>query len=172
MPALEALPTEQRRWTVKTVGSAPIPGFIDDISYLIDPNQHTAVVKGHIDNKGGKLRAGQFVSATVDLSAPPDVVEVPSDAVVDDGQQCVVFMESDAAKHYYTMRRIELTQRFDKTVFVRSKPFTEAEQHTPEEELGLLPKEPLRPGERILGTGVGELKAVTLDKASQSEKGQ
>src|SRR5262249_41983772 len=136
-----------------------------------DPNQHTAVVKGHIDNKEGKLRAGQFISATVELPAPPDVVEVPSDAVVDDGQQCVVFVQTDPVKHYYTMRRVELTHHFDKTVFVRSKPFTKAEQRTPEEEeLGILPKEPLRPGERILQTGVGELKAVLLDKDSQPEK--
>ena len=99
------------------------------------------------------------------------MVEVPSDAVVDDGQQCVVFVQTDAAKHYYTMRRVELTQRFEKTVFVRSKPFTKAEQRTPEEEeLGLLPKEPLRPGERILQTGVGELKAALLDKESEPNK--
>jgi cobalt-zinc-cadmium efflux system membrane fusion protein len=170
LPTLEALPTAQRRWTVKTVGSDPIPGFIDDIGYIIDPNQHTAVVKGHIDNKDGKLRAGQFVTATVELPAPPDVVEVPSDAVVDDGQQCVVFVQSDAQKPHYTMRRVELTQRFDKRVFVRSKPFTKVEERTSEEEeLGLLPKEPLRPGERILASGVGELKAVLLDKESQPE---
>jgi cobalt-zinc-cadmium efflux system membrane fusion protein len=171
LPALEALPTEKRRWTVRTVGSDPLPGFIDDISYLIDPNQHTAVVKGHIENKEGKLRGGQFVSAAVELPAPPDVVEVPSDAVVDDGQQCVVFVQTDPTNQHYTMRRIELRQRFDKTVFVRSKPFPKADQRSPEEEeLGLLPKEPLRAGERILGTGVGELKAVLLDKASQPEK--
>jgi cobalt-zinc-cadmium efflux system membrane fusion protein len=170
LPALEVLSKEQRRWTVKTVGSAPIPGFIDDIGYLIDPNQHTAVVKGHMENKQGTLRAGQFVSATVELPAPPDVVEVPSDAVADDGQQCVVFVQSDAAKHYYTMRRVQLLERFDKTVFVRSTPFPKAELRTSEEEeLGLLPRQPLRPGERVLGSGVGELKAVVIDRGLPSE---
>jgi cobalt-zinc-cadmium efflux system membrane fusion protein len=168
LPALETLSTGQRRWTVKTVGSDPIPGFIDDIGYLIDPNQHTAVVKGHIDNKEGKLRAGQFISATVELPPPADVVEVPSDAVVDDGQQCTIFVQTDSMKHHYTMRRVQLTHRFDRSVFVRSKPFTKAEERTPEEEeLGILPKEPLGPGERILQTGVGELKAFLLDKESQ-----
>jgi cobalt-zinc-cadmium efflux system membrane fusion protein len=171
LPTLDALPSDLRRWTVKTVGSDPIPGFIDDIGYLIDPNQHTAVVKGHIDNKEGKLRGGQFISATVPLPAPSDVVEVPVDAVVEDGQQCVVFVQTDAEKHCYTMRRVELTHRFDKTAFVRSKPFAKAEECTPEEkEQGLLPKEPLLPGERILQTGVGELKAALLDKESQSKK--
>jgi cobalt-zinc-cadmium efflux system membrane fusion protein len=170
LPVLEALTSEQRRWTVKTVGSNPIPGYIDDIGYLIDPNQHTAVVKGHIDNKDGKLRAGQFISATVELPPPADVVEVPTDAVVDDGQQCVVLVQTDPGKSHYTLRRVQLTHRFDKTVFVRSKPFTPAEALTPEEkELGMLPREPLRPGERILPTAVGELKAALLDKESQPE---
>jgi cobalt-zinc-cadmium efflux system membrane fusion protein len=171
LPVLEALPSEQRRWTVKTVGSEPIAGFIDDIGYIIDPNQHTAVVKGHINNKDGKLRAGQFISATVELPPPPDVVEVPIEAVVDDGQQSVVFVQTDAAKHHYTMRRVQLLQRFDRTVFVRSQRFARGTERTPEEEeLGLLPKEPLVAGERILPTAVGELKAALLDKEAQPDK--
>jgi cobalt-zinc-cadmium efflux system membrane fusion protein len=125
------------------------------------------VVKGHIDNPRGVLRGGQFITATVDLPPPPDVVEVPIDAVVDDGQQSVVIVEADAAKHYYTMRRVELTQRFDKTAFVRSKPFAKDEELTAEEtELGMQPKQPLLPGERILLSGVGELKAALLDLES------
>jgi cobalt-zinc-cadmium efflux system membrane fusion protein len=173
LPALEALPTAQRRWTIRTVGSAPVQGFIDDIGYIIDPNQHTAVVKGHIDNPHSALRGGQFISATVALPPPPDVVEVPVDAVVDDGQQSVVFVQTDPKNHpdQFTMRRVELKERFEKTVFVRSKPFTKQEQRTAEEaELGMLPREPLRPGERIVQTGVGELKAALLDRESQPEK--
>jgi cobalt-zinc-cadmium efflux system membrane fusion protein len=178
LPTLLALTTSQRRWTVRTVGQLGkegTEGRIDDISYLIDPNQHTAVIKGHIenpvdpDNPDGRIRAGQFVTATVQLPPPPDVVEVPADAVVDDGRQSVVFVETDAQKHLYTMRRVELTQRFDKTVFVRSKPFDKKEQPTKEEqELGLLLKEPLLPKDRILQTGVGELKAALLDKEESS----
>jgi cobalt-zinc-cadmium efflux system membrane fusion protein len=164
LPVLEKLPSAERRWTVQTVGSPPIPGRIDDISYILDPNQHTGIVKGHIENPGEVLRAGQFITATVELPPPPDVVEVPTEAVVDDGQQCVVFVATDPQKHLYTMRRVDLMQRFDKSVFVRSKPFTKEEQRTPEEaELGILPKEPLHPGERVLQTGVGELKAALLD---------
>jgi len=170
LPALQALPTAERRWTVRTVGSPPVQGFISDIGYLIDPNQHTAVVKGYIDNPGEVLRAGQFISATVQLPPPEDVVEVPIDAVVDDGQQSVVFVQSDPKKHpdYFTIRRVVLMQRFDRTAFVRSKPFAKGEQRTAEEEeLGVLPKEALGRGDRILQTGVGELKAALLDKESE-----
>ncbi len=60
LPGLHALKTRTQdhvRWTVRTVGIQPIDGFVDDISYLIDPNQHTAVVRGHIPNPDGLLRA-------------------------------------------------------------------------------------------------------------------
>src|SRR5262249_11989579 len=53
LPTLLNLPPDRRRWTVRTVGASPqegIPGTIDEISYLIDVNQHNAVIKGHIDN--------------------------------------------------------------------------------------------------------------------------
>jgi cobalt-zinc-cadmium efflux system membrane fusion protein len=171
LPALQSLPERSRSWTITTTGSFPLPGYIDDISYIIDPSDHTAKIKGHLDNKEGRLLAGKMVSAKVDLPAPQDVVEVPTDAVVDDGQQCIVFVKSNAEKQYYTMRRVELVARFDQTVFVRSKPFTEAEQPTAEErELGIFPKKPLLPGERILRTGVGELKTALLDKESQPQQ--
>ena len=55
LPALEALDRNERRWTVRTVGAASaagLPGTIDEIGYLIDPNQHTAVIKGYVENPG------------------------------------------------------------------------------------------------------------------------
>ncbi|HEV8000342.1 MAG TPA: efflux RND transporter periplasmic adaptor subunit [Planctomycetaceae bacterium] len=174
---LQALPERARSWTITTAGSQPMKGYIDDISYIIDPNDHTVKVKGHIDNKEGRLLAGKMISAKVELPPPADVVEVPTDAVVDDGQQSIVFVQTDAEKQYYTMRRVELVGRFDHTLFVRDKPFTKAEERTAEEaELGMLPKQPLSPGERILRTGVGELKIALLDLESQprqkSNKGE
>ena len=36
-----------------------------------------------------------------------------------------------------------------------------------EAELGMLPKRPLVPGERVLESGVGELKTALLDRESQ-----
>jgi membrane fusion protein, heavy metal efflux system len=172
LPQLEALQESSHDlipWTVTTVGAPPMKGFIDDISYLIDPNQHTAVIKGYIENKDAKLRGGQFISATVDLPPPPDVVELPINAVIEDGQQTVVFVQTDAAKEQYTMRRVEVTNRFQYRVFVRSKPFEKGEELSSDDiELRLLPKEPLRPGERVLQTGVNELKAVLVDRESQA----
>jgi cobalt-zinc-cadmium efflux system membrane fusion protein len=238
LPTLNTLTRDQKTWTVRTVGATvatEVKGPIEEIGYLIDPNQHTAIIKGYIKNPKEQMRAGQFVSATIQIPAPKDVVEVPIDAVVEDGKYCVVFVETDPAQHRYTMRRVQLTHRFEKTVYVRSKEFdvsftgstihdnttvsgirnttdltvgqavvgpgipadttikavgtttimlsqpatatAEAvslkaiEQLTAEEkEQGMLPREPLKPGERILKSGVGELKAALIDLESSPSK--
>jgi cobalt-zinc-cadmium efflux system membrane fusion protein len=163
---------KQMPWIVKTVGSDPIPGVIDDIGYIIDPNQHTAVVKGHIDNAKELLRAGQFITATVDLLPPPGVVEVPMDAVVEDGQQAIVFVQNKQNQDVFTMRRVQVTHRFEETAFVRSTDFPSKELRLTREEReqGLLPKELLHVGERALRRGAVELKAALLDKESQPGK--
>jgi cobalt-zinc-cadmium efflux system membrane fusion protein len=168
LPNLNALIHEQKKWTVKTVGvtgTTEIEGPIEEIGYLIDPNQHTAVIKGYINNPREALRAGQFISATVQIPPPKDVVEATLDAVVEDGQISVVFVQTDPKKHHYTMRRVQIANRFEHTAFIRSKPFTKAElELTPEEKAqNIQVLEPLRAGERILKTGVGELKVALLD---------
>jgi cobalt-zinc-cadmium efflux system membrane fusion protein len=173
LPTLESLRSGERRWTVRTVGAPSATGLlgtINEIGYVIDPNQHTAVVKGYVDNPGGKIRAGQFVTATVNIPPPDDVVEIPTDALMDDGMQSLVFVQPDAAAHCFTMRRVQVTHRFERTVFVRSTPIPQGEQLTAQEaEAGLLPKEPLRPGERVLLSGSVELKAVVLDLESRPQ---
>jgi cobalt-zinc-cadmium efflux system membrane fusion protein len=176
LPALHDLKKQGRiPWTVQTIGqtsATTVSGTVEEIGYLIDPNQHTAIVKGYIKNPGDVIRAGQYIKATVNLPPPPDVVEIPVDALAEDGKQSLVFVQSgDPAKHQYTMRRVHVTQRFERTVFVRSKELPpEAQLTAAEAEEGLLPKKPLLPGERILQTGVGELKAALLNLESQPEK--
>jgi cobalt-zinc-cadmium efflux system membrane fusion protein len=171
LPALLALRPEQMRWSLQTVGAAPIDGPIEEIGYILDANQHTAVVKGYIDNPQGMLRAGQFVAATVNLPPPADVVEVPLTALAEDGKQSFVFVQPDPAQSRYTMRRVQVTHRFDKTAFVRSR-LTSAEQKlTPEEAAqGLQPRQPLKSGERIIASGVLELRTALDDMESKADK--
>lgn len=175
LPTLNALKPEQRVWNVQTVGANSIGGLkgrFEEPGYLIDPYQHTVILKGYIDNPRELIRSGQFVSCTIRIPPPPDVVEVPMDAVVEDGKYAIVFVQPDPAQPIYTMRRVQLTHRFEKSAFIRSKPFLKDQQLTAEEkEMGMLPLEPLRPGERILRTGVGELKAALLDLESRPAKG-
>jgi cobalt-zinc-cadmium efflux system membrane fusion protein len=177
LPALLKLPSDLRRWTVRPLAQEQsLEGPIDDIGYLIDINQHNAVVKGHIDNPIGKdglpiLRSGQYVSCTIRLPPPENVVEVPMTAIVDDGRQCVVFVQPDADKPIFTMRRVEVVKRFEKTAFVRSELTAQEQEHTQEDkDFELLPRRPLRPGERVLVTGVLELKRELEDRESKLEQ--
>ncbi len=174
LPALEALDPNHRKWTVQTVGTgspAGLSGTIDEISFIIDPNQHTAVIKGYVENPGKHIRAGQYVTATVNIPPPDDVVEIPTDALVDDGKQSLVFVQPDPSKHQFTMRRVHVTHRFERTVFVRDTPLPKEEQLTAlEAEEGLLAQQPLLPGERVLLAGSVELKRVVIDLESRPQR--
>jgi len=174
LPALQDLKNQTQNhigWTVRTVGTAPVEGLVDDIGYLIDPNQHTAVVRGHIPNPNGLLRAGQFVTAAVELLPPKNLVEVPISALVEDGKDSIVFVQPDPKVSVYTMRRVHVTNRFETTAYVRSVPLTKGEARAAEEEgLASLPTEPLREGERVLTTGSLELKTALENKLSENAK--
>jgi cobalt-zinc-cadmium efflux system membrane fusion protein len=171
LPDLLALTPEEMRWKLETVGTVPIEGPIEEIGYILDATQHTAVVKGYIDNPRLRLRAGQFVSATVNLPPPPDVVEVPLTALAEDGKQSFVFVQPDPAQPRYTMRRVRVTLRFEKTAFVRSRLAPNEQKLTPDEEAqGVQRIEPLLPGERIITSGVLELRAALEDKESKAKK--
>ncbi len=185
LPGLLSLEPEQRRWSLQMIGTPPIEGPIEEVGYIIDANQHTAVVKGYIDNPQGKLRAGQFVSATVNLPPPPDVVEVPLTALAEDGKQSFVFVQTNPISFLvggwavavgdvaprFTMRRVQVSHRFEKTAYVRSQLTPQQTELTEEEKTrGMQPRQPLRPGELIITSGVLELRAALEDKESKAVK--
>jgi len=176
LPALQVLTDQTQNhieWTVHTVGSKPIVGLVDDIGYLIDLNQHTAVVRGHIPNPDAMLRAGQFVTATVELLPPKKVVEVPIGALVEDGKDSIVFVQTDPKEPIYTMRRVEVISRFDRTAYVRSVPLTKDEARAAGGGgQASSPTELLRAGERVLTTGALELKTALENKLSENSKPQ
>jgi membrane fusion protein, heavy metal efflux system len=76
LPSLSGLRDNDRRWSVRTVGAAftALTGTIDDIGYVIDPNQHTAVIKGYVENPGRRIRAGQFSYPAKIRQIPPQDV--------------------------------------------------------------------------------------------------
>ena len=161
LPALEALDQRERKWTVQTMSTPSgtgLPGTIDEIGQIFNPNQHTAIIKGYVENPGQHIRTGQYVSVTVKIPPPDDVVEIPADALIDDGKQTLVLVQPDPAGHQVTSRRVEVKRRLDGKVLVRSSPIPKKEQLTAAEaEQGLLPREPLRgrarPGAWCAGIG-------------------
>jgi cobalt-zinc-cadmium efflux system membrane fusion protein len=180
LPVLEGLPEAKRRWTINTAGAGDDKAIkdqpIDDISYLVDPNQHSLVIKGYIDNPRGPnntylLRGGQYVTATIQLDPPADVVEVPVHAVVEDGKQSIVFVRHPTRPDVFTMRRVQVTHRFEGKLWVRSKAFQPGEEITPEEKnSGLLPRQPLGVNEKVLVSGLLELKKELEDRESAGDK--
>jgi cobalt-zinc-cadmium efflux system membrane fusion protein len=174
LPELLRLKKErgQLYWTIHTAGLPPegVTAPISEVSYFIDPNQHTAVVKGFIDNPKNRLRAGQLATAAIDLPAPEHTVEIPISALVEDGKQSIVFVQKDPTKPHFTMKRVIVTHRFAKTAYVLSD-FSDLKRErrirtSAEKDQGLLEPEPLTEGERVITSGALELKAALEDKES------
>lgn len=112
------------RWTV-TVPSRPgtaFPGTLDSIGAVIHPEQHTALVTGAVANEDGQLRAGMFVTVTVTLPPQPGEVEVPAEAVVEDGRESVVFAQSATDPTAFTRHRVKVVRRFRDVVHVAAAP--------------------------------------------------
>ena len=61
--------------------------------------RHTAIIKGYVQNPGQRLRAGQYITVTADITPPADLVEIPVEAIVDDGGQSLVYVQTDPDRH-------------------------------------------------------------------------
>jgi cobalt-zinc-cadmium efflux system membrane fusion protein len=173
LPNLHKLTLEQRRWTVHTVGfpAAGFEGPFAEVGLLIDPNQHSAIVRGYVMNPGEQIRGGQYAWATINLRPPDGVVEIPIGALADDGRQTLVFVQSKQDKQLFTMRRVKVTNRYEDVAYVVSADIPEKDQLTNDEkEEGLLPRQPLHEGDRVLTRGALELKAALLDLKADQDK--
>ncbi|MFO0852457.1 MAG: efflux RND transporter periplasmic adaptor subunit [Gemmataceae bacterium] len=121
LPLLQSLP-RPIRWTV-SVPSRPglsFPGTLDQIKPVIDPAQHTALATGRVENPSGELRVGQFVTVAVDLPPPVGEVELPADAVVEDGRESLAFVRTPDGR--YARTPVKVARRFRDVVRVRAEP--------------------------------------------------
>lgn len=133
---------------------------MQQIGLVVDPTQHTDPIMGLVDNSDGKLRVGQFVTATVDLPAPTNVVSLPASAVVEDGADSIVFVQADPSKPRYEMRRVVVAMRLRDVIYVRSELTDEQRKK------GL---QTVRPGEFVVTDGVLELKAALEDLQAKAK---
>lgn len=71
----------------------PIPGTIESVSDMLDPERQTVPIRIRVKNDGHRLRPGEFVKAEFAPSKTDRVLLVPAEAVVSDGSVSVVFVE-------------------------------------------------------------------------------
>jgi cobalt-zinc-cadmium efflux system membrane fusion protein len=141
---------------------------IEQIAPSLEPNQHTPMVIGYLDNPDGKYLIGQFVTATIFMPPDKGTVEIPTEALNEVEGQALVFVQSDKAKLEYTMRRVAVVRRFKDVTFVRTVLTAEDKKASKAEEArGRRPFQPLQPGERVVTRGVVELTAALEDLATK-----
>jgi cobalt-zinc-cadmium efflux system membrane fusion protein len=162
LPLLNALKPDERRWTIRTKAGDPgVPGWIESVGYLIDANQHTAVVTGFVENPEGRWRAGQFITASVTLPPRAGELVLPAGAIVEEEHRTYVFVKCDAKKSFYELRRVAVVRRGQDVVHVRSR-------LTPEQERQGF--QTVRLGERVVTTGAVELKAILEDLKAGTDR--
>lgn len=123
LPQLQALP-KPLRWTVN-LPSRPgtgFPGTLEQVGAVIDPNQHTALVSGRVENRDGSLKVGQFVTVAIEVPAPTGEIEVPADAVVEDGRETVVFVQPDPDVPTFARYRVRVARRFRDLIYLKQEP--------------------------------------------------
>ncbi len=156
LPALQALPPPVRwRIYLKAAPEAePLSGTVSEIRPVIDTTVHAALVKGRVANPQGRLLSGQFITAVIDLPPRPDEVVVPTSALVEDGQDSVVLVQTDPKKPQFTRQHVAVVRRAQDHVSVRSR------LNPDQVRRGLTP---LRPGDRVGTSGVLELEGALRD---------
>ncbi len=154
------------KWLIRlqseSANAPPLTLDIVQVAPSLEPNQHTPIVMGYLDNPGGnKYLVGQFVTATIFVPPDPDTVEIPTEALNEVENQALVFVETNAAKREYTLKRVAVVRRFKQVTYVRTKLTPEEEQTSRAEvQRGRRPIQPLLPGERVITRGVVELTAA------------
>lgn len=165
LPFLDRMRPEDRHWEIDLKADAfdnRLPGKFETIGVAIDPYMHTGALIGWVDNAAHRLRTGQFVTATIKLPADPEMVEVPASALIEEGSTEAVFVETDAARHEVTRRRVAVTRLGQHWVFIRAQP---------NEQERAAGAQPLQIGEKVVMSGGSALNSelVNLQNARESE---
>lgn len=149
------------RWTLRVNADPNAPEIvstIDRIGEIIDPSEHMGLLAGVVDNPHGALRAGQFITATVELPPETDVVEIPTRALVEDGTESLVLVQVAPNVPRFGKRRVAVARRHNDVVYVYNR-VTPAQSA-----LGM---HPLLPGEVVVSSGALELRAIIDEQRAQ-----
>ena len=134
LPLLQDLHDTERKWLVQLHsehGDKALEGgfdHFDQIGHIVDPNTHTAQVMGWVRNPDERLLIGQFVTATVALRPPKNLVAVPVGAVIESGSGAEVFVKqpeptgAGAGNYRVQRKKVALVRQGDDTVGVLAQP--------------------------------------------------
>jgi cobalt-zinc-cadmium efflux system membrane fusion protein len=175
LPALLALPPEERRWKIHLTANPSFELPEGRITTLgsIDPNQHTALLIGSVPNpkdprtEERPLVAGQFITATVQLPPPPHEVAIPTAALIDGGKESLVLVQPDLAEPRYEVRHVQVVRRTQEIVYLR---WLSANFLTPgvgPAAAAAVQRNEVQPGERVVTSGSLLLLAKLQDLQAQ-----
>jgi cobalt-zinc-cadmium efflux system membrane fusion protein len=88
-----------------SLGSQARPGLLERVSEVVDPQRHTVEIRIRVKNDDRTLRPNGYVDVTLGVDTTARWVRVPSEAVVTEGEQSVVFVQRDAQ----TLVRVPVT---------------------------------------------------------------
>ncbi len=152
LPSLDALTNDRRTWSVSVgsgTGAVARTGRFDQVGCIIDPNQHTAMVMGWVDNPDNRLRVGQFVTVRLDVPPPKTEVVIPASALCEEGGQATVFLQARGSQQY-ARRPVIVSRRCGDKVYLRSQVTAD------EQRRGF---EPLPPGQLVVTSRLAQLTA-------------
>lgn len=117
-------------WTVTAPGvpGSTFQGRMETIASALDPTQNTAMVTGTVQNrfdpKTGlpELRAGMAVNVTIELPPPKGELEVPAEAVIEDGRESYVFVRTSPTENQFVRRPVAVIRRSRDTIAVAEQP--------------------------------------------------
>jgi cobalt-zinc-cadmium efflux system membrane fusion protein len=164
LPSLDALQDDHRGWSV-SVGSGPDeagrPGRFDQVGCIIDPNQHTALVMGWVDNPDGRLRVGQFVTVCLEVPPPKSELVIPAAALCEEGGRTTVFLHPEGTREY-VRRQVVVSRRNGDKVYLRGQATADERQR------GL---EPLKAGQLVVMSRIAQLTANLNELKSAGKPG-
>jgi multidrug efflux pump subunit AcrA (membrane-fusion protein) len=112
------------RWQVQFQAfpnAEPLELPVLNFATSIDPNLRTPMLIGYLPNKENQYLVGQFVTATLFVRPEPDTVEIPTNALNEVEGEALVFVQTNADKNEFVLRRVAVTESFKEATYVRSK---------------------------------------------------
>jgi cobalt-zinc-cadmium efflux system membrane fusion protein len=167
LPSLRKLDPSHHKWFVDLKSDPddkPREGSFDLIGTIIDPDSHTGVVMGWLDNTESRLAAGQFITATIALPADPHLVSIPSSALIEQGDASYVLVETNAERHEFTRRKVAVKRRWRHSVSISRDSGEDASNGSGADSLKV--------GEKVIVTGVLEMSAefdTAMSRSAEQE---